>query len=137
MKLPYVDIEDFGNIVIQLLDGDGDPVCFYIEHISSFLNPNATFKWVPLKPDPAVGEVKNTNDAGMLSFKISIHDVSANGAINFKEFDAWKKPPAKRAIPVVIRAYIYQCRDLPAADSNGSSDPFVKVWDMSEKQKKT
>ena len=112
-------------------------MCFYIEHISSFLNPNATFKWVPLKPDPAVGEVKNTNDAGMLSFKISIHDVSANGAINFKEFDAWKKPPAKRAIPVVIRAYIYQCRDLPAADSNGSSDPFVKVWDMSEKQKKT
>jgi Ca2+-dependent lipid-binding protein len=26
---------------------------------------------------------------------------------------------------------------LPAADSNGTSDPFVKVWDMSEKQKKT
>jgi len=43
--------------------------------------------------------------------------------------------PLAVAIPVIIRAYIYQCRDLPAADSNGTSDPFVKVWDMSETQK--
>ena len=73
----------------------------------------------------------------MISFKLSIHDVSANGKINFREYDSWKKNPSKRAIPVTIRAYIYQCRDLPAADSNGTSDPFVKVWDMSDKQKKT
>ena len=58
---------------------DDHPVCFYIEHISSFFNPNATFKWVQLKPDPAVGKVKDANDAGMVSFKVSIHDVSANG----------------------------------------------------------
>jgi len=45
---------------------------------------------------------------------------------------AWKSSPPKRAQPVAIRAYIYQCRDLPAADSNGTSDPFVKIWDMSE-----
>ena len=42
-----------------------------------------------------------------------------------------------RSNPVLVRAYIYQCRDLPAADSNGTSDPFVKVWDMSTEQKKT
>jgi len=36
-----------------------------------------------------------------------------------------------------VRAYIYQCRDLPAADSNGTSDPYVKVWDMNKMPKKT
>jgi hypothetical protein len=25
----------------------------------------------------------------------------------------------------IIRAYIFQARDLPAADSNGTSDPFI------------
>lgn len=27
------------------------------------------------------------------------------------------------------RAYIYQCRDLPAADSNGTSDPYITITD--------
>jgi Ca2+-dependent lipid-binding protein len=36
-----------------------------------------------------------------------------------------------------VRAYIYQCKDLPAADEDGSSDPYIQVWDFSEKKKKT
>jgi Ca2+-dependent lipid-binding protein len=40
-------------------------------------------------------------------------------------------------MPIKVRAYIYQCKDLPAADSNGTSDPFIKVWDISDKYKKT
>jgi len=68
----------------------------------------------------------------MISFKFSIHDISSNGSINFSSFNAWRKQPSKRGEPVLIRAYIYQCRDLPAADSNGTSDPYVKVWDMSD-----
>lgn len=36
----------------------------------------------------------------------------------------------KRAVPVKIIAYIYQCRDLPAADDDGCSDPYVKIWDV-------
>ena len=29
-----------------------------------------------------------------------------------------------------IRAYIFQCRDIPAADEDGSSDPFITAWNM-------
>lgn len=70
----------------------------------------------------------------MISFKLSI---SASKNIDFKQYKAWKKLPSKRANPVLIRAYIYQCRDLPAADDDGGSDPFVKLWDLSGKDKKT
>ena len=74
----------------------------------------------------------------MVCFKLCIHDVGKRGKIaDLRDHAPWAERPAKRAIRVIIRAYIYQCRDLPAADSNGTSDPFVKVWDMSGKQKKT
>jgi len=71
------------------------------------MDPNAEYKWVSFKPDSCVNRVKDVNEAGMVSFKISIHDVSANGPINFKDYEAWRKQPSKRAIPVTIRAYIY------------------------------
>ncbi len=54
-----------------------------------------------------------------------------------KKNDRINRSPSKRANPVLIRAYIYQCRDLPAADDDGSSDPFVKLWDLSGKDKRT
>jgi len=44
---------------------------------------------------------------------------------------------SKRYTPVKIRAYIYQCKDLPSADSDGTSDPFIVMWDMSKEFKKT
>ena len=36
-----------------------------------------------------------------------------------------------------VRAYIYQCRDLPAADKTGTSDPYVQAWDVSPNIKGT
>lgn len=36
-----------------------------------------------------------------------------------------------------MRAYIFQCRDIPAADSDGQSDPFIKLWDTTAVEKKT
>ena len=116
---------------------ENQPVCFFKDSIENYKDPDAEYKWVSFKPDHCVGKVKEENEAGMISFKLSIHDTTKNGEINFKSYPAWSKPPAKRAVPVRIRAYIYQCKDLPAADSNGTSDPFIKVWDMSEGQKKT
>ena len=32
---------------------------------------------------------------------------------------------------------MYQCRDLPAADNDGQSDPFIKFWDTTLEHKKT
>ena len=60
-------------------------------------------------PDKAVGKVKHFHEAGIISFRLSIHDVSKNGPINFKEkkSSVWSKRVPKRSNPVKIRAYIY------------------------------
>ena len=34
-----------------------------------------------------------------------------------------------------MRAYIFQCRDIPAADSDGTSDPFLEMIDTDVPQK--
>lgn len=68
---------------------------------------------------------------------MSINDKTKNGMIDFTKFSSWKKPPPKRPFNKKIRAYLYQCRDLPAADSNGSSDPYIVLWDTSKTVKKT
>ena len=34
-----------------------------------------------------------------------------------------------------VRAYIFQCRDLPAADSDGTSDPFLEFVDSDKPQR--
>ena len=60
-----------------------------------------------------------------------------NGPINFADFDAWKKPPPKRLGNFKVRAFVFQCRDLPAADSDGQSDPYLRIWDTDTTVKKT
>jgi hypothetical protein len=71
---------------------------------------------------------------------MSVHQIlEGKQPINWTKSDAWKKKSSKESDMhnVIIRAYIYQCRDLPAADSNGTSDPYLQVWDMSDIAKKT
>jgi hypothetical protein len=122
--LPYVDTEDFGQVIFILMDGD-KPICYHKESVSKFMNPDAKLTWIQMYPDNCVGKVKHINEAGMISVKLSIHNVTKNGPINFKDYPSWKKKLSKRLNPIKIRAYIYQCKDLPAADSNGTSDPFI------------
>jgi Ca2+-dependent lipid-binding protein len=73
--------------------------------------------------------------AGLVGLRISIHDVSRNGPYDWSK-GVWGSRLSKRPGNLKARLYIYQCRDLPAADSNGTSDPFLIVHD-SDKLKRT
>ena len=46
------------------------------------------------------------------------------GGNKIEDFMIEKQLP-KRAKSQKVRAYIYQCKDLPAADDDGLSDPFI------------
>ena len=55
------------------MDGN-NPVCFAKDDILNYTDPNPTLKWIELDPDLSVGKVKNHHKAGLISFKLSIHD---------------------------------------------------------------
>ncbi len=52
-------------------------------------------------------------------------------------FEAWNKVVPKRPKNFKVRAFIFQCRDLPAADSDGQSDPYIQLWDTGKKVQQT
>lgn len=113
-----------------------DAISYYKADITEFMDPNPDFRWVQMNPDLSIGKVKEHYKAGVISLKLSIHD-KRHGPIVFKNFDSWTKDPPKRMNPKYVRAFVFQCRDLPAADSDGQSDPFIKIWDTTKDEVKT
>ena len=103
---PYQDIYDIGRVFVYLLQGD-KPICYWNDDIEKFMEPNPKWRWIEMVNDPSVGKVTEPHKAGLLSIKLSIHDKTVDGPISFDQFDAWKKPPAKRLNLKLVRAYIF------------------------------
>ena len=59
---------------------------------------------------------------------MAINDKQKNGSIDYSKFTAWKKKPPRRLGSKKIRCFIFQCRNIPSADADGSSDSFISVW---------
>lgn len=117
-KAAYKDLYDIGKVYVYLMSGS-DAISYFKADIETFMNPNPEWQWIELNPDLSVGKVKDSHKAGVISIKMSIHDKRTGGNINFKDFEAWAKEPGKRLGVKTVRAYVFQCRDLPAADSDG------------------
>lgn len=64
----------------------------------------------------------------MISLKLSIAKLDEENMVDWKQFFAWKKRPPNRWNSYQVRLYIFQCKDLPAADADGSSDPYVSIF---------
>lgn len=73
----------------------------------------------------------------MIELRLSINDVRVNGSIDYsKNMSNWSKKQEKRYKDVYMRAYIYQCKDLPSLDDDGLSDPYVALWSPDDEPEK-
>lgn len=115
------------KMFVYLMDGTY-PICYWKGKVSEFLDPDPKYRWLILKNDKAVAKVDHDYEAGMIQMKFSINDKMRNGTVDYKQFDAWKKPPPRRLGTKKIRCFIFQCRDIPSADEDGSSDSYISVW---------
>ena len=123
------------EIFIYLQDEDEKLICFWQGKLNEFMAPNAKWRWIQLKPDASYGIVEEDYKAGMISIKISAARVTTNAGppreIDFTKELAWRKPPPQRVQAYQVRIFVFQCKNLPAADSDGSSDPFISVFNTS------
>ena len=127
MKTKYFSLDEMDKIFIYLMDGN-HPICFWKGRVSEFSDQDPGQRWFILKVDKAVGKVENDYDAGMLQLKLAINDVQKNGMVDFEKMPGWKKKPPRRLGSKKIRCFIYQCRNIPSADADGSSDSYISVW---------
>ena len=126
-ECPYRSLENMADVIVYLMDDD-DPICYYRAKATEFANPNAEMKWVALTNDKSVDKVSKYYKAGMISFRLSIHDQTNNGDVDWDFVPAWTNILPDEPNQYPIRAHIYQCKELPPSDDNGTSDPYVKVW---------
>ena len=146
--MPYGGIENMADVFIYLTKKKGGAssllssatggsstqlVSYARMKASEFSSSNPRIRWMELKGEPIADMVKSPELAGILSFKISIIDPRENPVDIMKEPE-WAKKLPRRPKLRSIRAYIYSCKDLPAADEDGSSDPFIQVWDTADKK---
>ena len=91
------------------------------------MNEDAVWMWMPLSNNHAVDIIDEDHQAGMVQVKISLRHFDEDN-IPWKEFPAWSKRPPTRLHAFKVRTYIYQCRELPVLESDGSADAFVKLY---------
>jgi hypothetical protein len=124
----YQSVEEMDKVFVYLMEGDS-PICYWKGGVTEFTDPDPKFRWIHMKADKAVGTVKKDYEAGMIQFKMSITDETKNGGpIDYKTKNSWKGQPLKRLESRLIRCFIFQCRDIPAADSDGQSDSYISLW---------
>jgi len=121
------------------------PVCFWRGKVRDFVNENPDNQWITLKADRAIGKVENDYEAGMIQMRMSVFNKGpttrqypdGEKSINFLEKPSWKTKPPKRLTTKTIRMFLFQCADIPSADSDGTSDCFISVWNPDGLEKRT
>lgn len=126
-RSPCRTLNELDRVYVYLMEGD-KPICFWRGKVSEFTDPNPVYRWIALKCDLAIGSVTEQWRAGMISFKLSINNHTRDGFVDFMQQENWKRLPPKRYKSYLVRAYIYQCKDLTAADDDGAADPYVELW---------
>ena len=119
------------RIYVYLLDTSDVPICFWHGKLSEFMDIDAKWKWIQLKPNRSYAKIENDQQAGMVSVKISVNRPSQlQAAADFRNYRAWRDEPPQRIGTYNLRVFIFQAKDLPVADSDGSSDPFIKIFNL-------
>ena len=116
---------------------DKQPVCYWRGDAADFKDHSPAIRWVPLVNDLSIGEVQNAYEAGIISFRLYIHDKYRQGELMADYIEPWNHDLPKLPFKYKARAYIYQCRGLPSSDKDGNCDPCVEVWSPSDQKPTT
>ncbi len=111
ITMPYLNIADIGTVYIYLnfkkkIKGD-KRICFWKGNIMEFTNPNPGLRWIELEPDLAIGECKLHHKAGMVGIKLSIHDVTKDGPIDWMDYPTWCQKIPKRPPNIKVRVFCW------------------------------
>ena len=151
------DILTLPDIFIYLVDpkqgNNKKRICFQRIKASEF-HLNKDVLYIKLLPDPAINIVSSMMKSGILKCKICIYNTQIDKQLDLKKFESdgsekfqlqtlesgglfnYNSPMDLSAKSHTIIAVIYMSKGLVAAESNGTSDPYVTLT-LGDKIEKT
>ena len=133
-EFPYPGLHDFPDIFAYLMDGD-TPICFKRFKPKDYAQPNPEMRWHQLQNDLSIGDVENHYEAGFIMMRISIQDNADLAGKDLEQhYESWPYSWSLADDVWQMVLHVYQLRDLPSADSSGSSDPYVKLHNFGGSQ---
>mmetsp|Transcript_26555 Transcript_26555/g.23533 ORF Transcript_26555/g.23533 Transcript_26555/m.23533 type:complete len:547 (-) Transcript_26555:46-1686(-) len=131
---PIPNLEYIGGPDVFIYLMQGDQIISYMRRpVTDFLDPASPPELVFLKVDKSVSKARD-DLGGLLKLRLYCSSLSNRPPLHLNKWDK----PVEHKIPTKqwrIFVNLYQAQGLTAADDNGVSDPFVKVYFMgTEKQ---
>jgi len=138
--VPYRKVEDLEDIFLYLcpdkgglgglLGGGkskpGKPISYVKLRASDYMEPNPGLQWLEMIVEPVEDAIDSPELAGIVGLRLTI--LRDENPVDIIKEANWAKKMKRRPDSAKIRCYLFQCKGLPAADDDGSSDPKVRVF---------
>lgn len=131
IELPYEQLKDIPDIFIYIRDGN-QYYSFKRVRARDYTDPQQDWEWVALDENLSDGKLSGKNNCGIVSWKFRITD---QPVIAKQETTGWKVKATPKFYKIFV--HIFQCKDLPAADEEGTSDTYINLVTSSEVPIKT
>lgn len=124
--IPYKADSYLPDVFIYLKEGD-DRISYIRYKVQESMNIKDGAKWFKLFPDQAVGKVQNTWQGGFVKLRVYVGKYDAKK--DTIKHENWNiKPVQQPASRKVLLCHLFQCKNLPACDNTGLSDPYVQFY---------
>jgi hypothetical protein len=128
------DVTQIPDIMVYLLNYANKPVCFCrmkpYETLADgrrLIGFDRKAEWYNMQEDKVINALNDDDFPGNVLLQIGF-GLEPDAKEQWVR-DMWKRCllEAKMGSPYQVRVHLYQAKDLPATDSKGLSDPYVKV----------
>ena len=117
--------EPLPDIFVYLRKGSQN-ICYARLKPEEFSDIYKEEKWIRLKPDKAMGAVKNDWEGGFVKIRVYTGRYDDELDLNRGNWNTEPNPSGKNK--KILLCHLFQCRNLPAADSTGTSDPYAVFY---------
>jgi len=126
IELPYELIKDIPDIFVYIKQGKSY-ISFKRVRARDCSDPQRDWEWLALDENLSDGRLSGKNNCGIISWKFRISDRPIEQKV---EATGWKVKPTPKFYKIFV--HIFQCKDLPAADEEGTSDTYINIVTSSE-----
>jgi hypothetical protein len=128
-------VDQLPDIFIYLLKEDDHAVSFtrvkaYDLESKKVLGSNEPMKWYNLREDESIDDLTDDDFPGSVLLEIGFSPIEEK-----RQITNLLRMKLLKAITVnsfQVRVHVYQCRNIPSADSNGLCDPYIRVSVMGQ-----